>query len=465
MLKNINAIILAAGKGTRMKSRDESRSKVAYPIFGVPLVQYVVRAVKPLIDGEIYTVIGFGGETTRELVKGSVTDSVWQREQKGTGHAVLQVKPYLENKKGVTFILCGDTPLLTTATLENMLQDHEKKSHDLTVMTAVLDKPYGYGRIVRNKYGLVEAIVEEADSNDEQKNIKEVNAGVYVINNEKLFEQLNNLSTANAQGEMYLGDLIDLFRKKGYVVGASILQDSSEMLGINNRVQLAEATEILKLRINKKHMLNGVSIVDPKTTYIGPFVTIGADTIIQPGTTILGESKIGFDNLIGPNTYLENTEIGDGNTILSSWLTDSKVGHHNEIGPFTKTRAHTEIGSHCRVGNFVELKNAHLQDGVKSAHLTYLGDVDIGEKTNIGCGTITANYDGVKKYHTDIGPEVFIGSGTILIAPITIEKGAFTAAGSTINRDVPADAIAIARARQENKEGYAVRYHKPKPEK
>ncbi|MGI6713776.1 MAG: bifunctional UDP-N-acetylglucosamine diphosphorylase/glucosamine-1-phosphate N-acetyltransferase GlmU [Bacilli bacterium] len=462
MLKNINAIILAAGKGTRMKSRDDSRSKVAYPIFGVPLVQYVLRAVKPLIDGEIYTVIGFAGEHTKKVVESDITEAVWQREQKGTGHAVIQVKPYLAKKKGVTFILCGDTPLLTTATLENMLQDHEKKGHDLTVMTAVLENPHGYGRIIRSKYGLVERIIEQADSTDEQKNIKEVNAGVYVIDNEKLFEQLENLSTENAQGEMYLTDLIGLFRKKGYTVGASVLQDSTEMLGINNRAQLAEATEVLKMRINKKHMLNGVTIIDPQNTYIGPFVTIGADTTILPGTSILGKCKIGFENTIGPNSYLENVTIGDKNKVLSSWLMDTEIGDNNEIGPFTKTRANTKIGSSCRIGNFVELKNAVLKDGVKAAHLSYLGDTDIGEKANIGCGTITANYDGVHKFHTEIKENVFIGSGTILIAPITVEKGAYTAAGSTINKDVPENALAIARARQENKENYAEIIHNKK---
>lgn len=459
-----NVIILAAGKGTRMKSLDQTRSKVGYPILGVPLVRYVLEAVKPLVDGEIYTIVGFGGEVTTSIVE-SDSKTVWQHNPKGTGHAVMQVAPHLEGKDGTTLIVCGDTPLLTTETLKALLEKHRQNHHDLTVMSAVLANPKGYGRIVRNEAGFVEEIVEQADASDNQKLIKEVNAGVYAFDNLKLFEQLHFLSSDNKQGELYLTDLIKLFKGKGYVVGASVLEDENEMLGINDRVQLAEAAKLLKLRIARKWMLSGVTIDDPDNTYIGPFVKIGQDTVIAPGNTILGQTEIGYGNIIGPNNYLENMVIGEKNDISHSHLVDSTIGNDNHVGPFARMRGHCEVKNNTKVGNFVEMKKVVFDDGAKVSHLTYLGDAHIGEKTNIGCGTITANYDGVNKFHTEIGKGVFIGSGATLIAPITVADGAFVAAGSTCNKDVGPDDFAIARAFQVNKVGYAVRYHKKKESK
>ncbi|MFA6942524.1 MAG: bifunctional UDP-N-acetylglucosamine diphosphorylase/glucosamine-1-phosphate N-acetyltransferase GlmU [Bacilli bacterium] len=455
----INAVILAAGKGTRMKSLDPEHSKVSYPILGVPLVRYVVNAVRPLVNGKIYTIVGYGGDATKAIVE-DLTGIVWQREQKGTGHAVLQASPFLKDEDGVTLVLCGDTPLLTTATLENLIQDFEKKGHDATVMTCVVDNPFGYGRIIRNEKNLVEGIVEQRDATDDQRKIREVNTGVYAFDNRKLFQELDNLTADNAQGELYLGDVLTLFRKKGYVIGASILEDQKEMLGINDRVQLAEAAKVMKLRINRKLMLSGVTIEDPDNTYIGPNVTIGQDTIIRPNTTILGYSTIGPVNKIGPSTYLENVTVGEGNSIVSSYITDTSMVNKNEVGPYSKIRSHTQIGSNIRIGNFVELKNAVIHDGVKAAHLSYLGDTSIGDNTNVGCGTITANYDGKNKFHTEIGKDVFLGSGTILVAPIEVGDRSITAAGSTINEPVIEDELSIARARQIHKPGYAKKYHK-----
>lgn len=459
-----NVIILAAGKGTRMKSLDQTRSKVSYPILGVPLVRYVLEAVKPLVNGEIYTIVGFGGEVTTTLVENDAK-VVWQHEQKGTGHAVMQVAPYLQNEEGITLIVCGDTPLLTTETLRNFVEKHRQNHHDLTVMTAILSQPKGYGRIIRNEAGFVEEIVEQADATEAQRLIKEVNAGVYVFDNKKLFEQLQFLSTDNKQGELYLTDLIKLFKKNHYVVGASILEDENEMLGINDRVQLAEAAKLLRLRINRKWMLAGVTFEDPEHTYIGPFVKLGQDCIIAPGNVIVGQTSIGIANLIGPNNYLENMVIGDHNEITHSHLVDSTLGNDNHVGPFARMRGHCEVHNHTKIGNFVEMKKVVFDDGAKVSHLTYLGDAHVGEKTNIGCGTITANYDGVNKFHTEIGKDVFIGSGATLIAPITVADGAFVAAGSTCNKDVGANDFAIARAYQVNKEGYATRYHKKKENK
>ncbi len=451
---NIYAIILAAGKGTRMKSLDQSHSKVSHPILGMSLVQYVLRALKPIQPTETFAIVGFGGEVTTQLVQDSAK-VVWQHEQKGTGHAVQQVASYLSRKEGTTIVLCGDTPLLTSQTLSSLLEEHIKNKHDLTVLTCIIDQPKGYGRIVRDKQGLVDRIVEQADATIEEQGIREVNTGVYVFNNKLLFEQLVHLSGNNKQGELYLTDVIKMFKNKGYHVGASILPDSREMLGINDRVQLSEATKIMKLRINRDLMLSGVTIEDPDNTYIGPEVTIGQDSVIRPGTRILGKTSLGKANIVGPETSIENTIIGDNNTIVKSQIVDCHIGNENQIGPFTHLRGHCEIGNKTRVGNFVEMKNGHLSDGVKSAHLTYIGDCTIGENTNIGCGTITANYDGKHKYHTEIGKNVFVGSGSTLIAPITLADNSFVAAGSTLTTDVGEDDLAIARARQENKVGYA----------
>lgn len=451
---NVYAIILAAGKGTRMKSLDQSHSKVSHPILGMALVQYVLRALKPLQPTETFAIVGFGGEATTQLVQDSAK-VVWQHEQKGTGHAVQHVAPFLSGKEGTTIVLCGDTPLLTSHTLVSLLQEHNQKHHDLTVLTCLIDQPKGYGRILRDKDGLVDRIVEQADATPEEQSIKEVNTGVYVFNNKLLFEQLVHLSGNNKQGELYLTDVIKMFKNEGYHVGASILHDSREMLGINDRVQLAEATKIMKQRINYGLMLSGVTIEDPDNTYIGPEVTIGQDTVIRPGTRILGKTVLGTGNFIGPETSIENSTIGNGNTVVKSQIADCTIGNENQIGPFTHLRGHCEIGNKTRVGNFVEMKNAHLHEGVKAAHLTYIGDSTIGENTNIGCGTITANYDGKHKYHTEIGKNVFVGSGSTLIAPITLADNSFVAAGSTLTSDVGEDDLAIARARQENKVGYA----------
>jgi len=451
---DIFAVILAAGKGTRMKSLDQSHAKVSHPILGVPLVSYVLRSlvsVKPLAT---YAVVGFGGEVTTKLVGASATP-VWQHEQKGTGHAVQQVAPFLSGKEGITLVLCGDTPLLTGVTLAQLIEEHLQNANDLTILSALLDNPKGYGRIVRDLKGSVKKIVEQVDATTDEQAIHEVNTGVYVFNNKLLFENLVYLTSGNKQNELYLTDVVKLFKEAHLRVGASILKDNKEMLGINDRVQLAEATKIMKNRINEALMLSGVTLEDPENTYIGPDVVIGPDTIIKPGCYIMGKTIIGSGNIIGPDTYLENMTIGNSNSIIKSYLVDSTLGNDDHVGPFAHLRGHCEIGNTIKIGNFVEMKNAKLHDGVKSAHLTYVGDSEVGENTNIGCGTITANYDGKNKHHTEIGKNVFVGSGSTLIAPIKIADNAFIAAGSTLNQDVAEDDLAIARARQVNKPGYA----------
>lgn len=454
---NNYAIILAAGKGTRMKSLLDNKSKVSYEILGVPLVKYVLDTVQGINATKTVVIVGFGGEITSEIVKDKA-EIVWQKEQKGTGHAVKQVSPVLSNDVGNTVILCGDTPLLTSETINQLLKDHIENKNSLTVLSAVVDNPHGYGRIVRDSLGNVLKIVEQADADKRIDAIKEVNTGVCVYDNKLLFEYLNKLQPNNAQGEYYLTDLIKMFVNDHLKVGVSIMSDYHEMLGINDRSQLAEAANLMKERINKKLMLSGITIIDPNNTYVGPYVQIEQDSVIYPGTMILGNTHIGKLNNIY-QSYIENMNIGDENTIMMSHLVDSEIGNENKVGPYARMRGHVKMLNHTKVGNFVELKNVILHDGAKSAHLTYLGDAEIGERTNVGCGTIIANYDGLNKFRSNIGEDVFVGSGTTIISPVNVGKNAFIAAGSTINKDINENDMAIARARQENKTGYSVKLH------
>lgn len=447
------AIVLAAGKGTRMKSLREDASKVSFPILGQPLLRYVLDALEPLELQKIVAIVGFGGETTIKIV-GNDAEIAWQKEQKGTGDAVKQAASILANEEGETIICCGDTPLLTSKTFSALLSSHETNHNDLTILTAILDDPHGYGRIVKEN-GRVMKIVEEKDCDATQKAIKEVNAGVYVFDNRYLFSCLNDLKPNNAQGEYYLTDVIGMFVNKGLRVSSFSVSDPNETLGINDRYQLSVASKIIQRRINKALMLSGVSIEDIDTVYVSPKAKVGQDTILMPGTFVMGNTVIGTGNLIGPNTYLENDVIGNNNQILYSHLTDTKVGNATTLGPYMRSRKNAIIKDKAHIGNFMELKNVEFGEGSKSAHLSYLGDSKIGDNVNIGCGTIIANYDGVNKFHSEIGDNAFIGSGSTIISPVKIGENAFVAAGSTLNEDVPAHAMAIARQRQTNKDGYS----------
>lgn len=434
----LNAVILAAGKGSRMKSHSLERSKVGFEIMGKTLLDYVLDALMPLHFSKMVTIVGHNGAFTEKIVNGR-TFIAHQTEQLGTGHAVMQARPYLENEDGITLITCGDTPLFQTQTLQKLIDDHIASHNDVTILSAIVENPHGYGRIIRGENGEVYGIVEQSDATPTIDAIKEVNTGICIFDNQKLFAHLNDLSENNAKREYYLTDMIAIFRKCGYRVGASILDDAKEMMGINDRVQLAEAAAVLRDRINRFHMLNGVTIMDPKTTYIGPDVTIGADTIIFPGNYIVGHTTIGEDNIIKSNNFIEDATIGD----------------QNMIGPMAHLRSLTVLEGNNRVGSFVETKKSTMKKGSKAAHLSYLGDATIGEETNIGGGTITANYDGKNKFQTIIGNHVFVGTGATLIAPLTIEDGAFIAGGSTIYQNVDEDDMAFGRAYQTNKKGYA----------
>jgi bifunctional UDP-N-acetylglucosamine pyrophosphorylase/glucosamine-1-phosphate N-acetyltransferase len=450
---NTFAIIMAAGKGTRMKSLDSTKSKVAFDLLGIPLVGHVINALKPLKLNRTITIVGHGGETTAKVVEGQ-SEIVWQREQKGTGHAVLQVAPLLEGKQGTTLIVSGDTPLITTKSLDQLLQTHIQGKFDLTILTSIVHQPFGYGRMIRNSKNQVTAIVEEINATEEEKKIKEINTGFYVFNNALLFQFLRDLTPNPKNGELNITSLIKMFMDKGLKVGTSTVDAFEETLGINDRAQLAEARKIMQHRINHQHMVNGVTIENPDNTFISPQVIIGQDTTIQSGVYLIGQVTIGTGNFVGANSVIENTTIGQSNHIESSKIIDSVVGNQNHIGPYAHLRAHAILKDKMRVGNFVEIKAATLENGVKVAHLSYLGDCEIGEETNIGCGTIIANYDGKNKHKTIIGKNVFVGSGSTLVSPVVIADDTLIAAGSTIVNDVKKGEMAIARSRQINKENY-----------
>ena len=445
------AIVLAAGKGTRMKSIREDVSKVSFPVLGRAMVEWVLESLKSLELTKIVTVVGFGGKTSEALAK-PYGEVVWQREQKGTGHAVMMAAPLLEDKEGVTLICCGDTPLLTSKTLEALLSSHELHHNDLTLLTANVDDPRGYGRIIK-KNGRVVRIVEQKDCTPDIDAIHEINAGVYAFDNRELFHYLKRITPNNAAGEYYLTDVIGMFVEDGLKVSSFSIADVSETMGVNDRYQLSIASKAMQRRINKRWMIHGVTFEDPESAFIGPDVKLSRDTVIRPNVHVLGKSYVGHENIIGPNTYLENVHIGERNVIEYSHLVDTVVEDDAHLGPFLRTRGGTKIHSKAALGNFNELKNVDFGENSRCLHLSYLGDTTVGKDVNVGCGTITANFDGEAKYESEIKDGAFIGCGSVLVSPVTVNEKGFVAAGSTITDDVPAGSLSIARARQENKPG------------
>lgn len=417
MENNTMAIVLAAGKGTRMKSK---KSKLVQKIYGKEVVRRAVENAEKAGVGEIVAVVGYMKEEVMAVLEDKVKYAV-QDEMLGTGHAVLQAKEYLKGKKGKVLVLNGDVPLIRPETLNKLLEKSIENKEYATLLTAIYDNPKGYGRIVRDEGGNIAAIVEEKDTTDDQKEIKEINAGIYCFDIEELLAALENLSPDNAQGEYYLTDVIEIMNKKGLKTGAVVVEDNTEILGINDRIQLEMLTKVLQMRINTEYMRKGVTIEDINTTYIYDDVEIGMDTVIHPNTTIKSDVKIGEDCEIGPNAYI---------------------------------REGCRLANNVKIGNFVEIKKTIIGEGTKVPHFIYLGDCEVGEKCNIGCGTITCNYDGFHKSKTIIGNHSFIGSNSNLVAPVNIGDETFIAAGSTITDDVPDYALAIARGRQVNKEDW-----------
>ncbi|MDF2699650.1 MAG: UDP-N-acetylglucosamine diphosphorylase/glucosamine-phosphate N-acetyltransferase [Haloplasmataceae bacterium] len=451
-----NAIILAAGKGTRMKSE---LYKVLHCVLGKPLIKHVVDNLDNANINRKIVVVGHGAEEVKKVLNDNV-EFVLQSEQLGTGHAVMMAEPLLKNDDGITIVICGDTPLITTETINNLLTYHANNHADATILTAIIDNPSGYGRIVRDDHNEVLKIVEHKDTNNTERLIKEINTGTYCFNNQKLFTALKNVKNNNFQNEYYLTDVIEIIKNSNGKVLGYTTEDFSETIGINDRIALANANLILKRRINNMHMLKGVTIIDPDNTYISVDTKIESDTIIYPGCVLFGNNTIGKNCIIGPNTNLENIVIGDQVKVRESVISDSTIGNNTTVGPFAHFRNHTVIGDGVRIGNFVEIKNTHFGNNSNAAHLAYIGDAEVGSKVNMGCGTITVNYDGKSKFKTVIGNNVFVGCNSNLVAPINIGDNAYIAAGSTITEDVPNDALAIAREKQTNKPGYANKYKK-----
>jgi bifunctional UDP-N-acetylglucosamine pyrophosphorylase/glucosamine-1-phosphate N-acetyltransferase len=444
-------IVLAAGQGTRMKSKT---AKVLHPVCGKPMVSHLVDLLKRLEADRTVVVVGHGADAVRDLLKDSV-EYAEQPEQLGTGHAVMQAAPLLADEEGATIVLYGDTPCLREESLRKLLALHRDLDAGCTMLSAIFDNPRGYGRIVRGTDGMVERIVEQKDCTAEEDAIREINTGMYVFDNRALFEALKHITNNNAQGEYYLTDVIGVLHAQGRKIAALPLDDIDEAIGVNDRAALAEAERIMRRRINRAHMLNGVTLVDPEHTYIDEGVRIGADTVILPGCRLTGNTVVGEDCVIGPYAELNDATVGDRCEIRQSIVVQSTVGDDVTIGPFAYIRPGSEIGNRVRIGDFVEIKHSRIGEGSKVPHLSYVGDTEMGRNVNIGCGAITANYDGVRKHRTVIEDNAFIGSNVNLIAPVTIHTGAYVVAGSTVTHDVPPEGMAIARARQTNKDGYA----------
>lgn len=449
-MKNMIALILAAGKGTRMKSKFP---KVLHKVGGVPMVEQVLRTVKAAGTQRQVVVVGFGGETVQEYLENRA-ETVVQAQQLGTGHAVMQAEPLLEKETGTLLVTCGDTPLVTEDTFRKLLACHEETGAAATVLTAVMPDPTGYGRVIRDAKGQVLKIVEQKDGTPDELAVHEVNAGIYCFDMSLLWDMLHHVNNNNAQGEYYLTDIIGMLVHEGKVVSAFAAPDYRETLGVNSRMQMAEAEQVLRRRKLDQLMADGVSVIDPNNTYVDTTVSVGRDTVLYPGTILEGNTVIGEDCQVGPYVRMTNVTMGDGDHLQFTYAHDCEIKNGCEIGPFVHFRPNTVIGNHVKVGNYMEVKNSHVGDGTKLPHLSYIGDSDVGSGVNIGCGTITVNYDGKIKHRTTIGDHAFVGCNSNLVAPVTIGDYAYVGAGSTITKDVPAKSLSVARAKQRNIEGW-----------
>lgn len=453
-MTELRAVILAAGKGTRMRSK---LPKVLHKVGGKAMLQHVLDAADAAGAAEKIVIVGHGAELVESMV-GEQGKIVLQAEQLGTGHAVMQTKDALAGFTGTAMILCGDTPLLDGEELKKFYEAHVQSGAAATVLTAFMDNPFGYGRIVRDADGNVQGIVEEKDADAQQKLIKEINTGIYCLECPLMFDVLATLTCDNAQGEYYLTDVLTKLNEAGKKVGGVVTEDSDMVMGINSRRQLAEAESVMRVRILNKLMDAGVTIMDPASTFIEGSVKIGRDTVIYPFTWLEGNTEIGEDCEIGPNVRLTNVEVGNGTHLQFVYGHDCKVCDEVTAGPYVHLRPDTVIGNKVKIGNFVEVKNSNVGTGTKLPHLTYIGDSDIGSGVNMGCGCITVNYDGKKKHRTVIEDNAFVGCNTNLVAPVTVKAGCYIGAGSTITKEVPENSLGIARAKQKNIEGWAEKY-------
>ncbi len=452
-LEGIATIILAAGKGTRMKS---DLVKVLHPILGLPMISYPLELSLNGIKAEkTIVVVGHQADRIQEIFKNSNIDFALQKEQLGTGHAVLQAIPFLRSFSGTVLILCGDVPLVRLETLRSFIDTYKKNESTLCVLTAVVEEPFGYGRILRNPEGWLEKIVEEKDALEEERRIREINTGIFCVKASFLTEGLREIGKENAQGEYYLTDMVEIAKKKGLRCSAHIVADPVEIMGINTRVDLAMANEKLRLEMLRELMLSGVTVIDPQTTYVDRTVEVGKDTILHPNCHLQGRTKIGERCIIEPNSKVSDSTIGDEVTIRSnSVITESKIEDGASIGPFSHLRPLSEIKKKAKIGNFVEVKKSVIGKGSKANHLAYIGDSLLGEGVNIGAGTIFCNYDGFEKHQTIIEDGVFVGSNVEFVAPVKVGNGSSIGAGTTVTKDVPEGALAISRVKQKNIKGW-----------
>lgn len=446
------ALILAAGEGTRMKS---SKPKVAHEVLGVPMIRMVVDAARAAGCERVLVITGHGADEVEALVPG--VEFVRQEQRLGTGHAVMSAASLLSGFEGSLVVLSGDTPLMLPETISGLVAMRESAGAAMTLLTTRLGDPTGYGRIVRGDGGDVEAIVEQKDATPAQQALDEVNTGTYCFDSSVLFAHLDRLGTDNAQGEYYLTDMVKVFRREGLAVSASVADDPYETMGVNSRVQLAEATRVLQSRINHRWMTEGVSMTDPSLVWIGPDVVLGRDVEILPMTFLAGRTVVRDGAVIGPSSRVTDSSIGTGARIDSSVLISARVGDGVTVGPVAYLRPGAVLEAGAKAGTCVEIKNSTVGAGSKVPHLSYIGDATIGENVNIGAGTITCNYDGERKHRTVIGDGAFIGSDTMLVAPVNIGAGAVTGAGGAIARDVPDGALAIERSEQRTVDGWSER--------
>ena len=446
------ALILAAGQGTRIKS---NLPKVLHKVCGKEMVNHVIDTMRKAKIDDINVIIGRGADLVKEKTASRNVSYSLQEEQLGTGHAVKCAINFLKGKKGIVGVFAGDAPLIKSETIEKLFDTHIENNNSATLLSSIVEDPTGYGRIVREGNEVLK-IVEHKDCTEEELKINEMNAAIYCFDIENLLSSLEKLSNDNKQGEYYLTDVIGILKDENKKVGALSI-DYEETIGVNSRVQLAEAEEVLRKRINKMHMENGVTLIDPTSTYIGDDVKIGKDTIIYPGNVIEGNTKIGEGVMIYPNSRISNSIIDNNVEIQSSVIIDSKIGERTTVGPFAYIRPESIIGNDARIGDFVEIKKSTIGNNTKVSHLTYIGDAKVGEHCNFGCGTVVVNYDGKKKNTTIIGNNSFIGCNTNLVSPVTVEDNTYIAAGSTIVNDVKEGELAVARAKQRNIEGWVAK--------
>lgn len=445
------SIILAAGEGKRMKS---NIAKPLQQAAGKALVEWVLDTAEETGSDENIVVIGHKAEDVKSYL-GDRAKFAYQYEQLGTGHAVMQGIESLKDVDGTVMVLYGDSPLIEAETLKRVREDHSKKMRAATVITAIADEPYGYGRIVREN-GEIVRIVEQKDASEDEQKITEVNSGMYFFDIQKLKESLSKITNDNSQGEYYITDVIEIMLSEGEKVGAYVT-DLEQTMGVNDKLQLSQVGKILNRRKVEALMLAGVTIIDPDKVQVTTNVKVGRDTVLYPGTVLEGDTVIGEDCVIGSNTSLNNCKVGDNTKILETVGIDSEIGSDTNVGPFAYLRPGTKVGSDVKIGDFVEVKNSTIDDGTKVAHLTYIGDADVGKRVNFGCGTVVVNYDGVNKHRTIIEDDCFIGCNTNLVSPVVVRHGAYTAAGSTITDEVPPESLAIARSKQVVKEQWTAK--------